>query len=116
MQVDGRDDRNPVLEKLFNFLPSLGVPAARRIAVCETIDQDDLGMPAEDAFNINDVFSCNLQSGSDFVFQKKLVDFRRRFGLNRSDDNIFPALLASQPFAKHLRGFADARCVSQEDL
>ena len=116
LQVDGADDVDTVVADLLHVLPPVCVTAAGRVISGELVHQADVRTSFQNGFDIDRVAVPDAQGRDDLEFGDQLFDFVRSLGLNGPDHNVLSALLAAAAFVKHAEGFADARCVAEEDL
>jgi hypothetical protein len=92
------------------------VPAARRIAVSQTVDQANLRMPAQNALDVDGVNSIGHARRNHFQSAEQPFDDSGLDRLRRRNDDILTARAAPPALVKHAKRFADAARISQENF
>ena len=119
LDVHGGDDVDPRLEQLLDVLPSLLVPRARDVRVCQLIDQRDLGRSGQDRVDVHLLESrapvLDRPPGGDLQVAQALAGLGTAVGLDEPDHDIGTALPTTQALAQHREGLADAGRVAEVD-
>src|SRR5881296_1521337 len=93
------------------------VSAARRVVVCESINQADLRASLQNRLHVNDRDTFDVERGNDFKrTQKGLLYFRRNFRLQSPNHHILPTVAAPPTLVEHAERFAYAGCVAKKNL
>ena len=115
-QVDARQDRDTVTQKLLHILPTISVPASRRILGGERVNDADLRRAAKNRVEIDGLALGSLKWRNRLQFPQDCLNFLGLLSLNGADDNIFSALVPPSGFIEHAIGFAYAWSVAQKNL
>ena len=116
LQVDGGDDGDAGFQQFLNVLPAFGVLAPGRVFVRQTVDQTHARAASQHCRHVNRRTAQARCSRNLFDTAQQLLNFGRRGGLQRSDDDILAAHLAAAPFIEHAKSLADAGCVPQKNF
>ncbi len=113
LDVDCRDHRDSGGQQLLDVLPSLLVPAARDVGVCELVDEGHLRGAGQHGIGVHLLEDgsaiADLLSRDDLEIADRLLCQRATMGLDEPDHDIGASLMAASPFAQHRDGLADAR-------
>src|SRR5882724_10333337 len=92
------------------------VAAARRVVVCESINQADLRASFENRLHVNDRDTFDVKRGNDFKRTQKGLYFRRNFWLQSPNHDILSPVAAPPTLVEHAERFAYAGCVAKKNL
>ena len=119
LDVDGRDDVDAGVEQLVDVRPALLVARTRRIAVGQLVDEDEVGMAAQDGVHVHlgELAAAVLDRPArhDLEVADLIGGALAAVCLDESDDDIGAALAAAASLVEHGERLADARRRPQVD-
>jgi hypothetical protein len=92
------------------------IGAARRIVVCQAINQRYARVATYYGGNINGFRVANLQCRNDFKLLQYRLDLGGVLGLRGTNHYVFTAFATPAALVKHLKGFAYSRGITQKHL
>src|SRR5262249_49756721 len=120
LNVQRRDDMNAGGEDVLYVLISLCISAARRVRVCQLIDEHDLRMALDDRIGIHlfdhDPAIFDLPPRHELQTLDELRRLGAAMGFNKADHDIDAILLESLALHQHLIRLADAGAIAEIEL
>ena len=120
LDIDGGENVDPRIQQLFDVLISLGMAAARRIAVGKFVDKDQLGASIEDGVYVHlaDAMPGMIDNppGNDLMPIYQRLGFPAPVRFHHADHHIDTGGLQPHAIDQHVICLADTRCSTKEDL
>ncbi len=119
LDVHRRDDIDASLEQLLDVLPSLCIPAARRVGVRELVDECHTRGTGEHRVEVHLLDGRaairDLAAGNDLEIAELLDRLGATVGLDDADHDVSAPLLAAAALVEHVVCLADAGRGSEVD-
>ncbi len=94
----------------------MSVAAARRVVVCESINQADLRASLQNRLHVNDRDAFDVERGNDFKRTQKRLNFHRNFRLQSPNHHVLSTVAAPPTLVEHAERFAYAGCVAKKNF